>query len=125
MKVSFDLLHNKKRESIRTAEINLKLSEFEFPPMQDVLLIGRRAPIGSESARKMSDALSPDQYEIISLEHQFFEAVIIRKSLLTIIPREKLLQIVLEEGAKVSPENLVLKVHVNVVINVNKVVDLD
>jgi len=123
--VFLDLPDNKKRESTRTAEITLRLSEFEFPPMQDVLLIGRKAPIGPESARKMADVLSPDQYEIISLEHHFFEAAIVRKSLLTIIPQEKLLMVVLEECEKISPESLVLKIHVSVVVNVKRVVELD
>lgn len=121
-----DSSDSKKRESIiRKAVINLRLSEFEFPPMQDVLLIGKKSPIGSESARRMSDALSPGQYEIVDLEHALFEAVIVKKALLTIIPRDTLLNIVLEEGSRIASNNMVIKVNVNVVINVNKVVDLE
>ncbi|MBO8129218.1 MAG: hypothetical protein H0Z39_08490 [Peptococcaceae bacterium] len=45
----------------KKAEIQLSLSEFEIPPMQDVLLVGNEAPIGPEAARRMVDALSPDQ----------------------------------------------------------------
>lgn len=111
-------------EPTRKGEIALRLSEFEFPPMQDVLLVGRRAPIGPEAVRRMVDALSPEQYEIIRLDHPLFEAVVVKKSLLRLLPRETLLPIILEEGERVATENTIVKVQVNVVIHVSRVVEL-
>jgi len=111
-------------EPARRGEITLRLSEFEFPPMQDTLLVGRRAPIGPEAVRRMVDALSPEQYEIIRLEHSLFEAVVVKKSLLKLLPREKLLPIILEEGERVATENTIVKVQVNVVIHVSRAVEL-
>lgn len=108
---------------VRKAEINLRLSEFEFPPMQDLLLIGRKAPIGPEAARRMADALSPDQYEVIPLDHELFEAVV-RKSILKIIPRENLFPVILEESSRIATEGMVIKVYVNATIQVSKVVSL-
>ncbi len=72
----------------KKAEVIIRLSEFEIPPMQDVLIVGKRAPIGPEAARKMVDILSPEQYEIVKIEHPIVEAVVIRKSLLSMISRE-------------------------------------
>lgn len=111
-------------ELVRKAEINLRLSEFEFPPMQDVLLIGRKAPIGPEAAKRMVDALSPDQYEVIPLSHDLFEAAVVRKSVLKIIPQESLFPIVLEECTRIATENMIIKVCVNVTIQVNRVVSI-
>ncbi|MCL6614649.1 MAG: hypothetical protein K6U03_08570 [Firmicutes bacterium] len=111
-------------ESMRKAEMVIRLSEFEIPPMQDVLLVGKKAPIGPEAARRMVDALSPEQYEIVRLEHQIFEAVVVKKSLLKLLPREKLLPILLEECERVADEGSVVKAQVNVVIQVSRVVDL-
>lgn len=92
--------------------------------MQDVLLIGKEAPIGPEAARRMSDALSPDQYEIIPLQHELFEAAIVRKSLLKIIPMEKLFSAILEEGVRISNESMVIKIQVNTAVHISKVVNL-
>ncbi|MEW6726142.1 hypothetical protein ACP3TJ_03430 [Desulforudis sp. 1088] len=111
-------------EPTRRGEIVLKLSEFEFPPMRDVLLVGRKAPIGPEAVRRMVDALSPEQYEIIRLQHPLFEAVVVKKSLLKILPEEKLLPIILEEGERVAAENTIVKVQVDVVIYVSRAVEL-
>jgi len=111
-------------EPTRRGEITLRLSEFEFPPMQDTLLVGRKAPIGPEAVRRMVDALSPEQYEILRLEHPLFEAVVVKKSLLKLLPREKLLPIILEEGERVATENTIVKVQVTVVIHVSRAVEL-
>jgi len=100
------------------------LSEFEIPPMQDVLLVGKRAPIGPEAIRRMVSALSPDQYEVIQLDHDIFEAVVLKKSLVKLLPKEKLLPVILEEGARIATEKTVVKAQVNIEIQVSRVVDL-
>jgi len=111
-------------EPIRRAEMTIRLSEFEIPPVQDLLLVGKKAPIGPEAVRQMVDAVSPQHYEIIRLDHEIFEALVIKKSLLKILPKEKLLPIVLEEGARVATKDTVLKAQVGIVIHVNRSVDL-
>lgn len=104
--------------------MTLRLSEFEFPPMQDVLLVGRRAPIGPEAVRRMVDALSPEQYEIVRVDHPVFEAVVLRKSLLRQLSRESLMSLVLEEGERVADESMVVKAQLTIVIQVSREVDV-
>ncbi|BAF58981.1 hypothetical protein PTH_0800 [Pelotomaculum thermopropionicum SI] len=115
---------NNVTDSGRKAQITIKLSEFEIPPIQDVLLVGRRAPIGPEAVQRMVDILSPDQYEVLRVEEGPFEAIVVRKSLCNLITREKLLEIIMEEGVKVASETAVLKAQVNVVLNINIEVEL-
>ncbi|MEG6510848.1 hypothetical protein V6C32_02910 [Desulforamulus ruminis] len=109
---------------MRKAELTIKLSEFEIPPMRDVLLVGKKAPIGPEAVRRMVDALSPEQYEIIRIDHSVFEAVVIKNSITKLMPKEKLLPIILEEGERMASENALLKVQLNIVIQVTRGVDL-
>ncbi|MFZ5435693.1 MAG: hypothetical protein ACOZCF_05150 [Bacillota bacterium] len=111
-------------ESKRKADVTIRLSEFEIPPMQDILLVGKRAPIGPEAIRRMVNALSPDQYEVIQLDHDIFEAAVLKKSLVKLLPEDKLLPIILEEGARIATEKTVVKAQVNIVIQVSQVVDL-
>ncbi|MBM7854791.1 hypothetical protein JOC37_001169 [Desulfohalotomaculum tongense] len=108
----------------RKAEINIQLSEFEVPPIQDILLVGKKAPIGPEAVRQMIDALSPEQYEIILIDHIFFEAVVLKKSITKLIPKEKLLSIILDEGERIASENTLLRAQVNITIQVTRGVDL-
>lgn len=113
-----------KGENSRTAEVSIRLSEFEIPPMQDILLVGKRAPIGPEAARRMVDVLSPEQYEVVPVEEGPLEAMVVRKSLLKLIPKEKLFPIVLEEGLKIATEQMVIKAQIDVVITVKRAIDL-
>lgn len=111
-------------ESSKKAEITMRMSEFEMPPMQDALIVGRRAAIGPEAARRMVDILSPDQYEIIKVDHTAIEAIVVRKALLNILPRERLIAHLLEEGGKIADESMIVKAQVSIVIQVSKSIDL-
>lgn len=114
-----DIVENKKR-----AEITMSLSEFEIPPMQDVLLVGKNAPIGPEAARRMVDILSPNQYKIIKIEHSVIEAIVIRKTLMNMLEKEKLVNIILDEGEKVADESTIIKAQLNIILHVSKSVEL-
>ncbi len=108
----------------RKAELQIRFSEFEIPPMQDVLLVGRRAPIGPEAARRMVDAVCPDQYEIITLDHPVFEAAVIRRPLLRLVPVEKLVAVLIEEVGPLAAEDMVVKAQVKAVVQVTREVEL-
>ncbi|WP_432666825.1 hypothetical protein R9X47_10705 [Wukongibacter baidiensis] len=114
-----DIVENKKR-----AEIKMSLSEFEIPPMQDALIVGKNAPIGPEAARRMVDILSPNQYEIIKVDHHVIEAIVVRKFLIDMLPKDKLINIILDEGEKVANETTIIKAHLNIVVHVSKSVEL-
>jgi len=50
--------------------------------------------------------------------------VVVKKSLLRLLPRERLLPIILEEGERVATENTIVKVQANIVIHVSRAVEL-
>ena len=102
----------------------MHISEFEIPPMQDVLIVGRRSPIGPEAAKRMVDILSPDQYEIIEVDHPIIEAIVVRTALFNMVPKDKLVAIILEEGGKVANKSTVVKAIVNIILHVSKFIDL-
>jgi hypothetical protein len=115
---------SKNVDSTKKAEITMRMSEFEMPPMQDALIVGKRAPIGPEAARRMVDILSPDQYEIVKVDHPAIEAIVVRKALFNMLPQEKLVGLLLEEGGKVANESTIEKTQVNIVLQVSKSIDI-
>jgi len=108
----------------KKANIIMRLSEFEMPPMQDVLIVGKRAPIGPEAARRMVDILSPEQYEIIKIDHPMIEAIVIRKTLLNILEQEKLIEVIMEEGGKIANDYMIIKAQVSITLEVSKSIEL-
>lgn len=111
-------------DQTRRANISMKLSEFEMPPMQDVLLIGKKAMIGVEAVKRMVNALSPGQYEVMNTDHPIFEAVVIRKALLQMVPINKLIPLVLKEGEQIANEESIIKVRMDITVSVSCEVEL-
>jgi hypothetical protein len=112
------------KNGTKKADIVMRLSEFEMPPMQDALIVGKRAPIGPEAARRMVDILSPEQYEIIKINHPAVEAIVIRKTLLNILEQEKLIEVIMEEGGKIANDNMIIKAQISITVEVSKSVEL-
>ncbi|MED4582034.1 hypothetical protein [Brevibacillus choshinensis] len=110
--------------SSRKATLTLKISEFEVPPMQDMLIIGRKAPIGPEAVRRMAEALSPEQFTLIKMDHPKIEAVLLRNSLLQMIDEKLLMNIILEEAERMISDSMVLRSELKIAISVQREVDL-
>lgn len=110
--------------STRRAEVFLQLTEFEIPPIQDCLVLGKRAPIGTEAARLMIESVSPNQFQVVRVDHPTIEAVIIRKALLKAISQEKLVGLVLEEAEKILSDFMALKVRIHVTVHAAREVHL-
>jgi len=108
----------------RKATLSLKLSEFDVPPMQDLLIIGKKAPIGPEAARRMADALSPGQFTLMRIEHPRIEAVLVRNSLLQMMDPSLLTNIIVEEAERLILDNTVLRSELKIAISVEREVEL-
>lgn len=118
------MLMSAKRMYSRRATLSLKMSEFEMPPMQDLLVIGRKAPIGPEAVRRMAEALSPEQFTVVRIEHPKVEAVLIRNSLLQLMERDTLIKIVLEEADRMISDTMVIRSELKIEVTVHREVEL-
>jgi hypothetical protein len=107
----------------RKAKLSLKITEFEVPPMQDLLILGKNAPIGPEAVRRMAQALSPDQFIIIKIDHPKVEAILIRQSLVQMLDRDVLMGIILEEAERMISDNMVLRSELKIEVFVQREVD--
>jgi hypothetical protein len=107
----------------RKAKLSLKISEFEVPPMQDLLILGKNAPIGPEAVRRMAEALSPDQFLIIKIDHPKVEAILIRQSLVQMLDQDVLMGIILEEAERMISDNMVLRSELKIEVSVQREID--
>lgn len=108
----------------RKATLSLKISEFEVPPMQDLLIIGKKAPIGPEAVKRMAQALSPEQFTIVKLDHAKIEAVLIRNSILQMLDERLLMQIIMEEADRLISDTMVLRSELKISVSVQREVEL-
>mgnify|MGYP001203683853 CR=1 FL=1 len=108
----------------RKATLSLKISEFEVPPMQDLLIIGKKAPIGPEAVRRMAEALSPEQFTLIKIDHPKIEAVLLRNSLLHMLDEKLLTTIIMEEAERMISDTMVLRSELKISVSVQREVEL-
>jgi hypothetical protein len=108
----------------RKATLSLKISEFEVPPMQDLLIIGKKAPIGPEAVRRMSEAVSPEQFTLLKLDHPKIEAILVRKSLLQMLDQTLLIKIIVEEAERLLLDTTVLRAELKIAVTVQREVEV-
>lgn len=113
-----------KRSGKRKAEVNLRLSEFEIPPMRDILVIGKKAPIGIEAAKCMASAVSPKRFIIVPVNDKTIEAIMLREALLQLVPKKQLISTVIEEAGKIMRKEDVIKIDINIDILVKRIIEL-
>ena len=55
----------KTNERTKRVLLSMDLSTFEVPPAGEVLILGKRCPIGPEAAKTMLDNVAPKEFELI------------------------------------------------------------
>ena len=112
-------------ETKKKADVEIRISRFEVPPMQDVLVIGRQAPIGQVAFKKTVDLLAPNQYTLLPLEgDERIEAILVKNCILRMLPKKILMGFVINEIKEIMCDIDILKAVVEVTIMAKKSVAL-
>ena len=98
------------------ATVHMTFSQFQIPPVRDALIIGRRAPIGSNALQRALDVLMPEQFRRIEVDHPIIEAILVRESDLRKVPAERFVSLLVDAAQNIMDERDVLRVDVNIEI---------
>jgi len=99
-------------------------SQFSLPPIQDALVIGRKASIGPHAIAKAFDEMTPGVFQLIMVEHPTIEAVLVRKSDLRKIPETHLVSLILRHAGPIMDETDSLHVSISVEVVVEEEVEV-
>lgn len=89
-----------KNDTSRKRRINLTMhfSQFQLPPAQDALVIGKRAPIGSNGIARAFEEMLPGTFRLIPVDHPVIEALLVRQADLRKIPEQELINRLIENA---------------------------
>ena len=74
-----------------TLSVRVRIREFNIPPITDALVLGKKAPIGSEAMGRALSLLHVAPFEHIRVEDdEIVEDILVRRGLLNKVPRDKL-----------------------------------
>jgi hypothetical protein len=100
-----------------TLTVRIQLNEFMIPPVTDALVIGKKAPIGSEALRKALSLLHVSPFEQIDFpDDETVEDLLVRRSVLKKVPRDKLISLILRRVKPYMTNEEVL--HLNIKVEV-------
>jgi len=80
-------------EKPATLHVRIRMKEFVIPPISDALVLGKKAPIGSEAMRRALRLLHVAPFEHIQIEDDVIEDIFVRCTVLKKIRKEKLVEL--------------------------------
>ena len=109
-----------RQEKGKEAFASMELSTFHIPPCGEILVLGKRAPVGPEGAKRMLDSVSPGQFEVIKVEDAMVEAILIKAYLFKRADKKALIAAVLEEASAIMSEDCMLRIKCDVLVSVKR-----
>lgn len=77
-------------------QINAEVSEYLIPPIKDLLILGKNAPIGCIAMRRALELLVKTPYEHIEIPgDDVISDILVRQPLLRRVPKEALLEFII------------------------------
>ena len=94
----------------KKVSVQMGISIFKIPPCEDILVIGKKAPIGKNAAMKMLECCAPDQFELIEVENSLIDALVIKKGFTKLIGKNQLTKTIIEEVSSLMEEKSILHI---------------
>ncbi len=94
----------------RTLTVSLTLKEFKLPPVQNALIIGKKAPIGAIALDQCLEDLMPGRFERVDVEHELIEAVLVRKADLRRLGTDQLIPLLVRHAEGIMEDGDAIQV---------------
>lgn len=80
----------------RKTHISAQVGEYAIPPLKDMLVLGKQAPIGCIAMRRAIELLVTATYEHIEIEDDVISDILVRQHLLKRVSKDGLIDFVLK-----------------------------
>ena len=110
----------KTRARTQKVALDITLSTFEVPPAGEALVLGKRAAIGPEAAKRMLDNAAPEEFELIQLEDSVIDGLLVKKSLFLRADKESLINAIVEEAKAIMGERDMIRLKCEVTVGVRR-----
>ncbi|GLP99190.1 MAG: hypothetical protein VX829_00880 [Pseudomonadota bacterium] len=101
--------------------ISARISEYKMPPLKDMLVMGKDAPIGCIAMKRALDLLVKTPYEHIEVDDDVIGDILIRQSLLRRISKEQLMDFVLTHTKSLLGSDEVLHIELSIDVHLSRI----
>lgn len=99
--------------------ISARVGEYSIPPIKDMLILGKDAPIGCIAMRRALELLIKAPYEHIEIEDDVISDILVRQSVLRRISKPQLIDFVLRQIKPLLGSEEVLHAELNIDIYIS------
>lgn len=97
-------------ENQRKFTVQLSFEEVKLPPLEDILILGKKCPQGKIAVSQSFELLVPNEFEVFEVADSNIEAVLINKKLLVKIDSESIINILKEKVFPFVSDSEILKI---------------
>ncbi len=90
--------------------VSISCENVSLPPFEDILVLAHRCPQGKIGVSKCLSLLSPDDFEMVPIDHSTVEAIIVNKKILKKMPASKVVSTLQNTVFPLASEGELLKV---------------
>jgi hypothetical protein len=101
----------------RHIAVTLRMSQFELPPVNSALVVGRRSPIGSNALENALEEILPGAFVRVEVQHPVIEAVLVRRSITRRIDQDKLVELFVRHAQDTMEDTEALRVTCELVVS--------
>ncbi|HPA72668.1 MAG TPA: hypothetical protein PKY31_10390 [Spirochaetota bacterium] len=96
--------------------VALSFEKAKLPPFSDILILGRKSPIGMSGISKSMEFLLPNNFDIFEINDEIVEAIVVNKVILKRMPFEKIHRILMEKVIPFMSDTEMIRVDFSVEI---------
>lgn len=104
----------------KRALLSMELSSFHIPPCGEILVLGKRCPIGPQAAKRMLDSVAQGQFELVQPEDELIEGILVKKYLFLRTDKDALIKAILEESKEIMGDDCMLTIRCDVTVAVRR-----
>jgi hypothetical protein len=105
------------QSSKRSMVVSLQFEKAQLPPFNDILVLGRKSPVGMSGVTKSLEYLVPNNFEVVALEHDVVEAMVVNKAILKRMSVDTLTEVLAEAVFPYMSDVEIMKVDLTVRVN--------
>ena len=102
----------------RKINVEFRLTHYHLPPVDNALIIGKRAAVGANSISRAFEELTPGTFRLIPVEHHVAEAVLVKVSDLSKLAEAELIRRLLVQADQIMDETdtLHVRLHFEIIV---------
>jgi len=99
-----------KEISSKKYSVQLSFEEIRLPPVEDILILGKKSPQGRVGVYQSFELLVPNEFDVFEIDDLVVEAVFINKRVLKKMDKDRIINILEEKVFPFVSESEILKV---------------